>query len=161
MGKKRPGPYYTGARKHVDADAGYAIWIPSDWHRVELVDGRTGIIYSPYPDDLDTCFFIEKHKLDISVKPEDFDAIRQGFRQGIEELPEVEILEQDESISDSGVVLLDARYTFVEDGVRRKRWTRVVYWGNGQLTMIAQGATEDEFDYWVPMFYNTMMTMEL
>lgn len=161
MTESRPGPVYTGMHKHQDMDAGYAIWVASDWHRIDLAEGRQGVMYSPYPDDTLTCFFIEKHKLDLSVRPKDFDIIQKGFIEGITQLPEVEILSHEESIGPAAVVLLDARYTFVEDGVRRKRWTRVTYWGNGQLTMIAQGATEQEFDYWEPMFFNTMMTMEL
>jgi len=147
--------------KHQDFEAGFAIWVPSDWHRIDLTEGRQGVIYSPYPNDTQTCFFIERHKLDLSVRPKDFEVLKKGFLEGIEQLPEVEILKHEESIGPAGVILLDARYTFVEEGTRRKRWTRVSYWGNGQLTMIAQGATEKEFDYWEPMLYNIMMTMEL
>lgn len=161
MTESRPGPVYTGMHKHQDFEAGFAIWVPSDWHRTDLAEGRQGVIYSPHPDDIQTCFFIERHKLDLSVRPKDFEILKKGFLEGIEQLPEMEILTHEESIGPAGVILLDARYTFVEDGVRRKRWTRVSYWGNGQLTMVAQGATEEEFDYWEPMLYNIMMTMEL
>jgi hypothetical protein len=38
---------------------------------------------------------------------------------------------------------------------------RNIYWGDGQLILIAQGATVDEFQYWLPMFYNTMVTLEI
>jgi len=154
-------PKYTGMHKYVNAEAGFAIWVPSDWYQYDLEEGRLGVIYSPYPDDINTCFYIEKQKLAFSVRPKDLDILQKGFLEGIQQLPEVEIIKHEESVGPAGVILLDARYTFVEDGVRRKRWTRVSYWGNGQLTMVAQGATEEEFDYWEPMFYNTMMTMEL
>ena len=161
MTEQRPQPVYTGMSKHLDVDGGYAIWVPSDWHRTDLADGRTGVIYGPYPGDLVTCFYIERHKLDVPVRPKDFEILQKGFLEGINQLPEVEILSHDESLGEAGLVLLQARYTFVEDGVRRLRWSRVSYWGNGQLTMVAQGSTEEEFRYWEPMFYNIMMTMEL
>ncbi len=171
MTEKREGPFYTGAHKHQDFEAGYAIWVPSDWHRIDLDEGHEGVIYSPYPYEpqvepeaqacYQTCFFIEKHKLDLSVKPKDFDVIKKGFIEGIEAQPEVQILSHEESIGTSGVVLLDARYTYADGDVRRMRWTRVTYWGNGQLTMIALAATPEEFAYWEGMFFNIMMTMEL
>jgi hypothetical protein len=171
MTEKRERPAYTGMHKHQDFEAGYGVWLPSDWHRIDLQEGHQGVIYSPYPYDpqvapedqacYQTCFFIEKHKLDLSVRAKDFDIIQKGFLEGIQALPEVEIKSHDESIGTAGVVLLDARYTYVENGLRRMRWTRVTYWGNGQLTMIAQAADEDEFAYWEGMFYNTMMTIEL
>jgi hypothetical protein len=161
MTEERPTPKYTGVHKHQDMEAGYAIWVPSDWHRTDLADGRVGVIYGPYPNDYVTCFYIEKHTLDVPVRPKDFDILQKGFLEGLSQLPEVEVLTHEESIGEAAVVVLDARLTFVEDGVRRMRWSRASYWGNGQLTMVAQGATADEFRYWEPMFYNIMMTMEL
>jgi hypothetical protein len=29
------------------------------------------------------------------------------------------------------------------------------------LVLIAQGATPEEYEYWLPMFFNTMMTAEI
>ena len=163
MTKDRPPrPQWTGATKHVDAQAGFAIWVPSDWHRTNLAEGRLGVIFSPYANDLETCLYVEYQKLEHAALPKDANVIKKGFRLGIEQLPEVEILKFEEHVGElSGIVLLDARYTFVENGVRRKRWTRVCYRGQGQYTFIAQGVTEQEFDYWEPMFYNAMMTTEL
>jgi hypothetical protein len=37
----------------------------------------------------------------------------------------------------------------------------VIYWEKGQLIVMAQGATPDEFEYWLPMFYNALMTVEV
>jgi hypothetical protein len=31
---------YTGMTKHWDHDAGYAIWLPSDWRKIDMVEGR-------------------------------------------------------------------------------------------------------------------------
>ncbi len=51
--------------------------------------------------------------------------------------------------------------TFVEDGVTRKRWLRVVFWGDGELIMMAQGSTPQEYAHWKAMFYNSLMTVEI
>jgi hypothetical protein len=153
-------PVYHGMRKHVDRQAGYAVWLPSDWQRYDLADGRDGALYTPHPDRCDTCLSAEKRRLEFSVRAKDMGILREGFREGLDALPGVEVETQDEAIT-SSLLTLEARFTFLEGEARRKRWVRVVYWGNGQLILIAQGATPEEFDYWLPMFYNTMMTVEL
>jgi len=75
-------------------------------------------------------------------------------------LPGIEIETQEETVTPT-LIALEARFTFLDGEVRRRRWVRNIYWGNGQLVLVAQGATAEEFDYWLPMFYNTMMTVEI
>jgi len=75
-------------------------------------------------------------------------------------LPGVEVESQDESLSDS-VNFFEARFTFLEGENRRKRWVRNIYWGDGQLILIAQGRTVEDFEYWLPMFYNTITTVQI
>lgn len=153
-------PRYTGMIKHVDQEGGYALWLPADWHRFDMTGEHQGVIYSPYPDSFDTSFSAEKQTLPYPIRPKDVPTLREGFRAGLAALPGVEVELQDESIT-STLTILEARFTFLEGEARRKRWVRLAYWGEGQLTLIAQGATEAEFDYWRPMFYNTMMTVEI
>ncbi len=160
MSERPQGPVYTGMRLHPDTKAGFAVWLPSDWHKRELKPKHLGMLFSPYPDDINTCILIEKHNLEISVKPEDVDILREGFQQGLNALPGVEIESTEESLSDT-VQIFDARYTFLEGDQRRKRWARNIYWGTGQLVMIAQGRTPEDFDYWLPMFYNAIMTTQI
>ncbi|MGI5916399.1 MAG: hypothetical protein ACOX9A_08100 [Anaerolineae bacterium] len=161
MNETTERPRFTGKFKYTDEEGGYGLWIPSGWHRTDLADGRQGVIFSPYPNDLNTCFMAERQALDVSIKPKDLAILRKGFLQGLESLPGIEIESHEESVGSAGVILLEARFTFLEGEERRKRWVRVSYWGNGQLTFIAQGASEEIFDYWVPAFYNIMMTVEL
>ncbi len=153
-------PLYHGLTKHVDREGGYSLWLPNDWLRLEMLGDRQGAIYTPYADRHDTCLSAEKRKLEYPVRPKDINTLRKGFAEGLSGLPGVEIEWQDESIT-SSVSVFEAVFTFLDDGQRRKRWTRVVYWGNGQLILIAQGATPEEFEHWRPMIYNTMMTIEM
>jgi len=160
MPEKRENPRYYGMLKHVDEGGGYAIWLPTGWHRFDMTDGHQGVIYSPYPDSFDTSFSAEKHTLDYPASKKDLPALREGFKAGLEALPGVEIESEDETVT-ATLMVLEARFTFLEGEARRKRWVRVVYWGRGQLVMIAQGSNPEEFDHWLPMFYNTMMTVEI
>jgi hypothetical protein len=153
-------PAYTGMTMHPDTSGGYAVWLPSDWIKVDLKRNHHGMLFSPYQDDYNTCFLTEKHKLKISVTPDDIPVLRETFHEAIQKLPGVEIESTDESLSDS-INMFEARFSFLEGESRRKRWLRNIYWGDGQLVLIAQGRTTEDFEYWLPMFYNSMVTVEL
>jgi hypothetical protein len=160
MPEKKKGPVYTGMKLHPYAKAGFAVWLPSDWHKRDLKPKHVGMLFSPYADDINTCILIEKHKLKVKVNPEDADVLRAGFQQGLMALPGIEIEWTDEKITET-ILIFEARYTFLEGEERRKRWTRNIYWGEGQLVMIAQGRTPEDFDYWLPMFFNTITTTQI
>ncbi len=151
---------YTGMHKHVDKEGGYALWLPSDWRKIPMREGRQGAIFTPHADRFDTSFTAEKRTLPFRVSEEDIEILREGFQAGLASLPEVEIESQKETITKT-FKILEARLTFEEDGMRRKRWVRTAYWGEAQLILIAQGANEEEFAYYEGQFYNTMMTIEI
>jgi hypothetical protein len=157
---ERSGPQYSGVTKYVLETDGYALWVASDWHRFKMHKGHRGVIFSPHADDYNTSFSAEKVRLQYKVGKDDLPALREGFSQGLKSLPGVEIESQDETPG-QGIVAFNARLTYLEGEVRRKRWIRVIYASNAQLTLIAQGRTVEDFDYWLPMFYNTMMTIEI
>ena len=154
--KKRP--VYTGMKQHIDR-AGFVLWLPSDWHEFKLKGGHRGVLYSPYPDDFNTGLLAEKRKLKVKVNESDLPTLREAFMAGIKALDGVEIEagSEDEYLTHS-LSFFEVRFTFLEGGVRRKRWIRNVYWGRNNYVLIAQGRTPEDFDYWLPMFYNIMMT---
>ena len=86
--------------------------------------------------------------------------IREAFHEAIKALPGVEIEMLDESLS-SSINLFEAKYSFLDGDVRRKRWVKNIYWGRTQFVIIAQGRTEEDYQYWLPMLYNTMMTVKI
>jgi hypothetical protein len=153
-------PAYTGMTLHNDSKGGYSVWLPNDWFQYKLKRHHRGMLFSPYKDDINTSFLVEKKKLKVTVTVADIDILREGFQQGMIELPGVEIESQGESLSDS-VNFFEGRFTFLEGENRRKRWVRSIYWGDGQLIMIAQGRTVEDFEYWLPMFYNTITTAQI
>ena len=153
-------PRYTGMHKYVDKEAGFALWLPKGWREIPMNEDHHGVIFTPHEGRMDTSFAAEKRTLPFKVSEEDLDVLREGFENGLQSLPDVEIESRNERITKT-LKVFEARFTFVEDGVRRKRWLRTVYWGEGQLVLIAQGATEEEFERYEGMFYNTMMTVEI
>jgi hypothetical protein len=158
--EKIKGPVYTGMTKHWDREAGYAVWLPSDWRKIDMVEGRHGWIFTPYKDNFDTCLISEKNTLDFKAKPEDVEVLAEGFEAGINSLPDV-IIEHKNYETGKMVILLEAKFTFTENGQRRKRWIKSMYWGEANLVLIAQGATVEDYAYWEGMLFNTMMTYEI
>jgi len=153
-------PAYIGMRMHIDKKGGYGAWLPSDWTQLKLKRGHFGMLFSPYKDDINTSILFEKHKLKVSVTKDDMEVLREGFHDGIKALSGVEIESLEENLSDT-INVFDARFTFLEGENRRKRWVRNIYWGEGQLVVIAQGRTVQDFDYWLPMFFNTITTIKI
>ncbi len=158
--KKKSGPRYKGIYRHIDEEGGYSIWIPIDWHKTEMSNGHHGAVYHPNPNRIDTCISTEKVNLEYPVTEEDIPTLREGFEAGLKRLPGLEIESQDETITET-LKMFEARFTFLEDDIRRKRWLRVIYWGTGELIVMAQGATPEEFDYWLPMFFNSLKTIHI
>jgi hypothetical protein len=102
----------------------------------------------------------EKITLDFKAKPEDVEILAEGFEAGINSLPDV-IIEHKNYETGKMVVLLEAKFTFTENGQRRKRWIKSMYWSEANLVLIAQGATVEDYAYWEGMLFNTMMTYEI
>lgn len=158
--EKTGNPRYTGMFEYIDPDRAFAIWLPTGWTKFEMDRKHHGVIFSPNPDHFDTSFSAEFHRLKYSVSGEDLSILQEGFEAGIKALPGVEILELN-YIPTITLITLEAKFTFLEGDIRRKRWVRNIYWGNGQVVFIAQGATVKDYDYWLPMFYNTMVTFQV
>jgi hypothetical protein len=158
--EKREGPFYTGMYTHIDKAGGYSLVIPTDWHKLPLKKGIKGMMFSPYSDDINTSILAQKRKLKYAVKTDDLIMMRDAFEEGIKALPGVEIESVDAAYTTS-INFFDARFTFLEGDIRRKRWVRNIYWTESQLVLTAQGRTVEDFDYWLPMFFNTITTCSL
>jgi hypothetical protein len=136
----------------------FSFYIPIDWHKVEWQDKRQGIIFVPKPEDVYTLFAVEVNDLGTTVTTDDLPYLMTGFLDGIKQLPERKIELKKESVVGK-LMQLEAKYTFLEDGQTRKRWVRVLYDKTRQITVTAQGATVEDYDYWLPMFFEAMMTV--
>lgn len=151
-------PEYTGV--NATTDAGYGLWIPSDWAKTKLTGDHKGMLYMPDPTDINTGLLAEKRKFKFKVKADDLPALRDAFVDGIKALPGVEIEMQDENFT-QGISFVEARFSFLDGEIRRKRWIRNIYWNRTNFITIAQGRTVEVFDFWMPMFYNIMMNIQV
>ena len=158
--EKRPAPVFKGQKKYANNEEGFGVWLPDDWHKFDMKDGHIGWIFSPYEDDFNTSFTVEKHKFEYKVTPEDKDLLMEGFFEGINSLPDVEILES-RSQAGKKAIVLEAQFTFTEDGQTRKRWIKSMYWGEANLVFIAQGKTIEDLEYWKSMLFISMNDYEL
>lgn len=135
----------------------YSFFAPLDWHRFSWPDDREGEIYGPDPNDPSTVFSVTLRSLDTLITAEDLDTLAEGFFEAIEQLPEVNITARKQKVTGK-LLELEAQYTFREQGETRKRWMRVFYHETRQIAMMAQGATPQKYDYWLPLFFEAMMT---
>jgi hypothetical protein len=148
-------PVYTGMTQYNDP-TGISLWLPSDWHKFDLEGEHKGVLFSPYPDDFNTGILAEKYKLRVKINKRDLPALREGFMNGIKALAGVEIESESEFLTDR-LSFFEVRFTFLEGENHRKRWIRNIYHSKSNYVLIAQGRTPEDFEYWLPMFYNIMM----
>jgi hypothetical protein len=143
---------------HTDAGFGFSVLVPDGWQRLALTGSETGCFYAPDAADLLSGLAIEPRDLGTAVRASDLAALRHGLRSGLSSLTDAR-LETFEADAVAELLTLEARYTFVEDGSRRKRWVRLLYQRSTQLRLVAQAATEEAFAYWEPMFFEAMRTV--
>ncbi len=138
----------------------FSFYRPLDWQRFEWQDARQGVLFGPDPDDDATLFAVAVRDLGLRISAEDIDDLEAGFLEGIHRLPDHDV-ESHERWAAGRLFGLEAKYTFSEAGNTRKRWVRVLHQDTRQITVTAQGATVEQFDYWLPMFYEQMMTFQV
>lgn len=153
-------PAFTGLVLHDDRELGLNFWYPSGWQRLDLPEGRTGVVYTPERGDWSTHFSVETRELGIDVEDGDLADLEQGFVEGLQSLPECHIESRDQWVV-GDLIGLEAKYTFREVDATRKCWVRLLHYRGRQFHVVAQGATPEEYDYWLPMLYEMMMTLRL
>jgi hypothetical protein len=141
-------------------DRYYSFFIPNNWFKLDWSDDREGVIYAPDPRDPYTVFAVSLKDLGITVTADDLDILAEGFFESIEALAEADIEYSNQRATDR-LLELEAKYTFCEQGEIRKRWVRVFFRGRHQIVMTAQGAAPEKYDYWLPYFFEAMMTAQI
>jgi len=138
--KQLPGQ--TPLAIHRDPVHGLALLYPDWWQAYDIPDGR---LFTP--GDHGTFISIEARRLGTPVTAADLPDLERGFLAGLRKAPGSKLLSHHRL--DSGLALgLEARQ--LHDG--HKRWIRLLYRGDLQVRLVAQGATEQEFDFWLPSF---------
>lgn len=141
-------------------DTHFSFMRPNTWHQFEWLDDRQGVLFGPTPEDTHTLFAVDVKDIGIHVDADDLPDLEAGFLDGIANLQESEI-EWRDTWKAGAVMGTEAKYTFREGAHVRKRWVRVLYQDSRQITVTAQGATVEEYHYWLPMFNEQMMTFKV
>jgi hypothetical protein len=150
QGESSGVPAFTGLVVHRDPSVGYSLLLPDGWQRTDLPEDG-GTLYRPDPDDPTTGLELNGHDLGTAVSGRDLPAIRRGFLAGLRQLPGCHV-EQQEDAAIGGLLTLEARLTYRQDEVTRKRWVRLLYQGRAQIRLVAEGSSVERFGYWEPMF---------
>lgn len=150
-------PRFTGARLYNDPDKLFSFWYPHTWHLTQPQGSRNAIILSPQADSLATSFSVEVRDLGMTVTPDDLPVLREAVEEGLRQLGEYNV-ESFDDYSQSGRFGFELRYTFRVGDDWRKRRALLYYRSQHQYSLIAQGATIEQFDYWTPMFAYMMLT---
>lgn len=152
----RERPVFRGLKWHRHEN--FSFFIPIDWNEFSWNDGREGVVYGPDAEDDQTLFAAQVVDLGFAITKDDEQAVAEGFFGAIQALPAVEIEEREQEVLYGPRIHLQARYCFNDGDRRRKRWVRGLYRHNFQVLLTAQGATPQKFQYWLPMFFEAMMT---
>jgi hypothetical protein len=135
-------PGNTPLRYYRDPVHGFSMVRPDWWQEYDIPDGK---LFSP--GDMATFISVETKQLGVRVVAADLPDLRRGFLSGLRKVPGSKLLSQ--SDYDVGFLIgLEARQLF--DG--HKRWIRLLYRNSLQVRLVAQGATEQEFEFWLPCF---------
>lgn len=156
--KPKQYPAIKGLKWH--REQYYSFFIPDDWQRLEWSDDRTGVIYAPDSSDPQTVFAVDIKDLGTRVTAEALDLLAEAFFDSIQQLPQADIESRQQKASGTQLELA-AKYTFEEGGQIRKRWVRLFYHGTRQIAMTAQGSTPEQYQYWLPWFFEAMMTAKI
>jgi hypothetical protein len=150
-------PRFTGAHLYNDPDKLFSFWYPHTWHLKQPTGQRNAVILSPHPDSLATSFSVEVRDLGIEVTPDDLPVLREAVEEGLQQLGEFQI-ETFEEYNQSERFGFELRYTFRLNDDWRKRRALIYYRDHYQYSLIAQGETVEQFDYWTPMFAYMLLT---
>ncbi len=151
-------PSFTGLVAHRDLTYHYSFFVPEGWHCLDVDDDtENGVFYAPALDDPRTGFSAEARDLETTITEADLPALRAGFLSGLRKMPR-SVIEFHEAEAVGALITMEARHTYRDGDVTRKRWVRLLYQGTIQVRLIAQGATVEAFNYWLPMFFESMRT---
>jgi hypothetical protein len=150
-------PRFTGLLLHREPPLGYSFFVPDGWHRVDLLAEGASVRYAPSADDPFTGFSALGRDLGVEIAPRDLRDLRAGFLRGLRQAPRSRVKLLD-AAAIGRLITLEAHHTYRDGENVRKRWVRLLYQGTVQVTLVAQAATVEAFDYWLPMFYESMRT---
>jgi hypothetical protein len=143
-------PRFTGVSSFTDPHGRYEFRHPSDWFRADLEGEADGVMVGPDREAQATHFAIAITDLGVDVVAGDLEVLRAGFDDGLAGLADL-VLESVQDNTYNNIVKLERTFTFRDGGATRKRRVWSLYATHWQFTVVYQGASVEEFHYWLPM----------
>lgn len=156
----RETPKFTGVTTYRDPQGRYSFRYPVDWHTFELADEREGVMVSPIADNPQTYFSVWISQLDYAVVAEDFDDLRAGIEEGLQQLADCHVHESHDDVM-SNLIKFERLITFRDGDVVRERRFWVMYVDTLLFVVTLQGETEAEYAYWLAMANHSFSSFTL
>lgn len=144
------GPTFEGLVLQQDRQSRYFFWYPKGWQPYALDGERIGFLCSPMSDQPTTFFSVEVTSLETTVESQDVDMLVAGVEEGLATLPGL-VIESAEQSAAGNRIEIERALTFEDAGSTHRRRIRLIYDRDRLYTLISQGATVDEYTYWLPM----------
>jgi hypothetical protein len=157
---ERQPPRFYGVVTYRDPLGRFSFRYPSTWHQFELDDKRDGVLFSPEAENPRTWFSLWVSELETNVVAEDLEDLKLGLDEGLSQLSECRI-EAASGEPLGNLIKFERIFTFQEDGMIRKRRLWLLYVDKWQMVLTWQGATEEEYDYWLSMGNYFFFTFEI
>ncbi|HET7770917.1 MAG TPA: hypothetical protein VFN74_19240 [Chloroflexota bacterium] len=158
----RGRPVFAGLTVYRDLKHRFSLLYPEGWaHAPAPKAAGGGVVFSLAADEPHSFLLVQARRLPSKAQPDDLDALRGGLLEGVQQLPEAHVLEENARVT--GPLLdAEARHTFRDagSGTVRQRWVRLLCQDRTQISLVAQGATQERFAYWLPMFTTVMRTVQ-
>jgi hypothetical protein len=156
---QRPPPRFRGVTTFRDRLGRFSLRVPSDWQRFDL-EGKDGIRVAPAGDHPDTWFTASIEELPLQVVAEDLDDLKRGVDEGLAGFADCAVEEQSETIF-GNLIRFERRFSFAENGVIRERRFWLLYVDKWLISLVWQGSTVEDYEYWLPMANYAYATFEI
>jgi hypothetical protein len=150
MTSSRPTPKFVGIDTFRDHLGRFTVRYPSDWQLFDIDFGRDGKLFSPSATNTHTYVAVWVDKLDFTADGSDAPALAKAFNQGLNQLSDCTIIEQDDVVI-GNLIKLERFYTFNDNGVIRKRKVWAMYVAQWLMVLTYQGETVEEWEHWYAM----------
>jgi hypothetical protein len=139
---------FTGVATYTDPRGRYTFRYPSDWIAVTNASGD-GVAFVPNAGDPNTVLISHATEIPHAVGSRDLAILGRQVDAELGRLPNAVIREpNDEAVGEA--LRLERVVSFRDGAATRERKVRVLIAGSWQLELIWQGATVDDYDYYLP-----------
>ena len=153
---------FSGLTVYRDLKNRFSLLYPEGWAYAPAPKAAGGgVVFSLGPDEPHSFLLVQARRLPSAAEAGDLEALRGGLLEGVQQLPEAHVLEEHAKVT-GNLLDAEAKHTFRDagSGEVRQRWVRLLCQDRTQISLVAQGATEQRFDYWLPMFTTVMRTVQ-